>query len=42
MSAVLPPSATPVPLTAPAARPVRRAPAGALLALGLLLLSLAL
>ena len=42
MSAVLPPSATPVPLTAPAAQPVRRAPAGALLALGLLLLSLAL
>ncbi len=42
MSAVLPPSVTPVPLTAPVAQPVRRAPGGALLALGLVLLSLAL
>ena len=42
MSAVLPPSAAPLPVIAPAVRPVRHAPAGALLALGLLLLSLAL
>ena len=45
MSAVLPSSATPLPDAAPVVRPVRpvrRAPGGALLALGLLLLSLAL
>ena len=42
MSAVLPPSAVPLPVTAPVTRPVRRAPGGAVLALGLLLLSLAL
>ena len=42
MSAVLPPSPVPLPVTAPVARPTRRAPGGALLALGLILLSLAL
>ena len=42
MSAVLPPSPVSLPVTAPVARPVRRAPGGAVLALGLLLLSLAL